>query len=141
MFKITIKSQIHGELWLEKQTQAEVDEYVHWCADSKHWGSPQWIEEISEVLEVKDEAGVIIIPAQPAYQIVHPAEYELIIEDMTAQIEAEKAQIEIVRQSQLAAVQRMQSFSQDIDSCQDLDSVKAALKTFVADVALLLLVK
>ena len=141
MFKITIKSKIHGEMWLEKQTQTEVDEYLAWAADSKHWGAPQWIEEIPEVLEVKDEAGEIIIPAQPAYQIVHPAEYELIIEDMTAQIEAEKAKVEIVRQSQLAAVQRMQSFPQDIDSCQDLDSVKAALKTFVADVALLLLVK
>lgn len=144
MFKINIHSKVHGYMWLEKQTQAEVDDYVQWCAESKHWGAPQWIEDVPEQIIIQEIEGVEnsgLPSVIPAYQIVHPAEYELIIEDMTAQIEAEKAQVEIVRQSQLAAVQRMQSFPQDIDSCQDLDSVKAALKTFVADVALLLLVK
>lgn len=127
MFKITIKSQKEGVFWLEKQTQAEVDEYLAWAQESKHWGSPQWIEEVEETED------------KPAYQIVHPAEYELVIEDMTAQIEAEKAKVEIVRQSQLAAVQRMQQFPDQLDQCSDLDGLKLAMKQFVSDVAILLL--
>lgn len=138
MFKLTIKSKQQGEFWLTKETQAEVDEYVQWCADSKHWGSPQWIEEIPEVIEVKDEAGEIIIPAQPAYQIVHPAEYEIIVEDITAQIAAEQAQIDAVKVAQQQAGMRLMLFPQQVDDCHDLDALKATIKLMVSDIAVLL---
>lgn len=141
MFKINIHSNVHGYMWLTKETQEEVDVYLQWAAESAHWGRPSWIEEVPEIEQIEIVDEIEVKKTIPAYQIVHPAEYEIIVEDLTAEIEAQKAQIESVRQSQLAAVQRMQSFPQDIDSCQDLDSVKTALKQFVADVAVLLLVK
>jgi hypothetical protein len=138
MFKITIKSQQQGEFWLNKETQIEVDEYLVWAAESKHWGSPQWIEQIEEVLEVKDDAGVVIIPAQAAYQIVHPAEYEIIVEDISAQIAAEQAQLEAVQAAQQQAGMRLMLFPSQVDECQDLDALKLAIKQFVSDVAVLL---
>lgn len=138
MFKITIKSQTQGEFWLTKATKDEVVEYCQWAQESKHWGSPQWIEQIEEVLEVKDETGEIIIPAQPAYQIVHPAEYTIEIEDMTAQIAAEQAQLEAVQAAQQNAAIRLMTFPAQVDNCADLESLKNAIKQMVSDIAILL---
>jgi hypothetical protein len=138
MFKITIKSQQQGEFWLNKETQIEVDEYLVWAAESKHWGKPQWIEQIEEVLEVKDDAGVVIIPAQAAYQIVHPAEYEIIVEDISAQIAAEQAQIDAIKVAQQQAGMRLMLFPSQVEECQDLDALKVAIKQMVSDIAVLL---
>jgi hypothetical protein len=139
MFKINIHSQKEGYFWLEKTTQAEVDEYLAWAAESAHWGRPQWIEQIEAVEEVLDEAGVVITPAQAAYQIIHPAEYEIIVEDITAQVAAEQAQIDAVKAAQQQAAIRLFSFPQQVDACQDLEALKAAIKVMVSDIAMLLM--
>lgn len=138
MFKINIHSKIHGYMWLNKETQIEVDEYLALAAESAHWGKPQWIEQIEEVFEVKDEAGVVIIPAQAAYQIVHPAEYEIIVEDISAQIAAEQAQIDAIKAAQQQAGMRLMLFPVQVEECQDLDALKLAIKQMVSDIAVLL---
>lgn len=138
MFKITIKSKKEGEFWLTKQTQAEVEEYQTWCAESAHWGKPAWVEEVPEKITLEEIDGVQYQKSTPGYQIVHPAEYELIIEDMTAQLEAEKAQLEAVQAAQQQAGMRLMLFPQQVDDCQDLEALKTAIKQMVSDIAILL---
>lgn len=138
MFKITIKSQKEGEFWLTKETQEEVDQYTTWCAESAHWGAAAWIEEVPEKVEIEEVDGVQHQNITPAYQIVHPAEYELIIEDMTAQIEAEQAQLEAVQAAQQQAGMRLMLFPAQVDACQDFEALKLAIKQMVSDIAILL---
>lgn len=126
MFKINIHSQKEGTFWLEKQTQAEVDEYLAWAAESAHWGRPQWIEEVPATED------------QAAYQIIHPAEYEIIVEDITAQVAAEQAQIDAVKTAQQQAGMRLMLFPVQVEECQDLDALKIAIKQMVSDIAVLL---
>lgn len=90
MFKLTINSQAEGQFWLEKQTQAEVDDYIQWAYDSAHWGKPNYIESIPEVLEIKDELGEIIQAAAPEQVIEHAAEYIIEITDITSLVQQEK---------------------------------------------------
>jgi len=126
MFKITINSQKEGNFWLEKTTQTEVDEYLKWAEESAHWGKPAWIEEIEAIED------------QPAYQIVHPAEYTITVEDMTAQVAAEQAQIDAVKAAQQQAGMRLMLFPVQVEECQDLDALKLAIKQMVSDIAVLL---
>ncbi len=139
MFKININSQTQGNFWLEKQTQTEVDEYLTWCAESAHWGKPAWIEEVPEKIDLEVIDGVQHQKTTPGYQIVHPAEYEITVEDMTAQIEAEKAQIEAVQAAQQQSAIRLMTFPNQVDACQDLEALKAAIKVMVSDIAMLLM--
>lgn len=90
MFKITINSQKEGQFWLEKQTQAEVDEYIQWAYESAHWGKPAYTEIIPEVLEIKDELGEIIQAGIPEQVIEHDAEYTIEVTDITAQVAYDK---------------------------------------------------
>lgn len=139
MFKITINSQKEGQFWLEKTTQTEVDEYLKWAEESAHWGKPAWIEDVPEKVELEIVDGVQVQKTTPAFQIVHPAEYEIIVEDMTAQIEAEKAQIEAVQAAQQQSAIRLMTFPNQVDACQDLEALKAAIKVMVSDIAMLLM--
>lgn len=138
MFKLTINSQKEGQFWLEKQTQAEVDEYIQWAYDSAHWGKPAYTESIPEVLEIKDELGEVIQTAVPAHDIVHPSEYTIEVTDITAQVLAEQAQIQAVKDAQTQSGLRLQAFPAEVDTCQDLESLKIVIKQMVQDVAVLL---
>lgn len=90
MFKITIKSQIHGEMFLLKETQAEVDAYIEECKLSQHWGRNAGVSIIPAIEEIKDEAGVVVQEAVPEQIIEHSAEYELVVEDVSVQMMQEK---------------------------------------------------
>jgi hypothetical protein len=138
MFKININSKKEGQFWLEKQTQTEVDEYLKWAEESAHWGKPAWIEDVPEKTENEIVDGVEVIKTTPAFQIVHPAEYEIIVEDMAEQIAAEQAQINAVKAAQQNAAIRLFSFPQQVDACGDLDALKNAIKQMVSDIAILL---
>ena len=127
MFKVNIHSQKHGHMWVLKGTMEDVEAYRVWAAESAHWGKPAWTEQIEATEN------------QAAYQIIHPAEYELIVEDISAEIEAEQAQIDAIKAAQTQAGLRLQSFPAQVDACQDLDALKVAIKQFVQDVAVLLL--
>lgn len=70
--------------------------------------------------------------------VIEPADVEVQFEDITAQVEAEAAQLLALKQAQLAAASRLESFDSEIDSASDLESLKAKIKTFVMDVAVLL---
>jgi predicted phage-related endonuclease len=138
MFKININSKTQGQFWLEKTTQAEVDEYLKWAKESAHWGKPAWIEEVPEKIELEIVDGVQVQKTTPAYQIVHPAEYTITVEDMTAQVAAEQAQIDAVKAAQQQAGMRLMLFPQQVDDCHDLDSLKETIKLMVSDIAVLL---
>ena len=60
------------------------------------------------------------------------------VEDMTAQIAAEQAQIDAIKAAQQQAGMRLMLFPSQVDECQDLDALKVAIKQFVSDVAVLL---
>lgn len=138
MFKINIHSQKEGNFWLEKQTRTEVDEYLKWAEESAHWGKPAWVEEVPEKVELQEIDGVQVQKNTAAYQIVHPAEYTIIVEDLTAQVAAEKLQIDAVKAAQQQAGMRLMLFPVQVEECQDLDALKLAIKQMVSDIAVLL---
>jgi hypothetical protein len=110
--------QTHGAQF---NTQAEADAWIAEGTKQQWWGKPAYTEvipakkELQEVIlspEVLDEDGNIITPAitemqevviqeeikemqlvetEPEKKIEHPAEFEVQIEDITAEIEAQKA--------------------------------------------------
>lgn len=138
MFKIKVIKNNEVTHQSKFETQEEVQQWISFQESLKAFGEPQWIEQIEEVFEVKDEAGVVIIPAQAAYQIVHPAEYEIIVEDISAQIAAEQAQIDAIKAAQQQAGMRLMLFPVQVEECQDLDALKLAIKQMVSDIAVLL---
>jgi hypothetical protein len=90
-------------------TQAEADAWIAEGTAQQWWGKPAYTEvvqpritEQQEVVitpEVRDEEGNVITPAvtemqeivvSPETTIEHPAEFEVVIEDITAEIEAQK---------------------------------------------------
>lgn len=108
------------------QTQEEVQQWISSQEAVKAFGEPQWIEKVPAT------------ESQAAYQIVHPAEYEIIVEDITAQVAEEQAQIDALKSAQTQAGLRLQAFPAQVDACQDLDALKAAIKQMVQDIAILL---
>jgi hypothetical protein len=109
MIKVSIIKngiQTHGAQF---NTQAEADAWIAEGTKQQWWGKPAYTEvipakkELQEVIitpEVRDEEGNVITPAvtemreiavSPETTIEHPAEFEVQIEDITAEIEAQKA--------------------------------------------------
>jgi hypothetical protein len=98
--------QTHGAQFT---TQAEADAWIAEGTKQQWWGKPAYTEvipakkELQEVIlspEVLDEDGNVITPAikemqlveiEPETTINHPSEFEVQIEDITAEIEAQKA--------------------------------------------------
>ena len=68
----------------------------------------------------------------------NPSEYTTTITDITAQVEAEKAQIEAIKSAQAQAGLRLQTFDAQIDGCNDLTALKAAIKQMLHDISILL---
>jgi hypothetical protein len=108
--------QTHGAQF---NTQAEADAWIAEGSAQQWWGKPAYTEvvqprvtEQQEVViapEVRDEDGNVITPAvteiqeilvQEEVTIEHPAEFEVQIEDITAEIEAQK-KLEIRKQKRL----------------------------------------
>lgn len=84
MFKINIQSQIHGERWLTKETQAEVGVYLAEIQANEHWGKNAY-----SIPEVKDEQGNVVSEAQS-----FEAEYSVTVEDVSAEVEQERINAE-----------------------------------------------
>jgi hypothetical protein len=108
--------QTHGAQF---STQAEADAWIAEGSAQQWWGKPAYTEVVQpriteqrEVVitpEVRDEEGNVITPAvtemqeivvSPETRIEHPAEFEVQIEDITAEIEAQR-KLEIRRQKRL----------------------------------------
>jgi hypothetical protein len=109
MIKVSIiknGTQTHGAQF---NTQAEADAWIAEGSAQQWWGKPAHTEVIPAVKEIKevvikpevcDENGNVITPAvietqeviiTPETTIEHPAEFEVVIEDITAEVEARKA--------------------------------------------------
>lgn len=86
MKKININSQKHGLVWLEVETQADVDAYLAEIEQTQHWGKPAYTEIIPAKEAVLDENGVELEPAVPEQIIEHPAEYTVEVTDITEEI-------------------------------------------------------
>ena len=101
MFKLKIKNkkskqQTHGG---EFSTVEEYQEWINSCEAVEAWGKPETTETIlvSEAIpEVRDDEGNIVQEAVEAvYEtVITPAEYEIEVEDITQEIEAEKTKQE-----------------------------------------------
>jgi hypothetical protein len=107
--------QTHGAQF---NTQAEADAWIAEGTKQQWWGKPAYTEvisakkELQEVVitpEVRDEEGNVITPAvtemqeivvSPETTIEHPAEFEVQIEDVTAEVEAQR-KLETRRQKRL----------------------------------------
>jgi hypothetical protein len=107
--------QTHGAQF---NTQAEAQAWIAEGTAQEWWGKPAYTEvipakkELQEVIlspEVLDEDGNIITPAikemqeivvQEETTIEHPAEFEVQIEDITAEVEAQR-KLEIRKQKRL----------------------------------------
>jgi hypothetical protein len=108
MIKVSIIKngiQTHGAQF---NTQAEADAWIAEGTKQQWWGKPAYTEvipakkELQEVVitpEVRDEEGNVITPAVTEMQeivvqeeviIEHPAEFEVQIEDITAEVEYQK---------------------------------------------------
>lgn len=138
MFKIKIfkNNIVTNEASFETQDLANA--WIAQCEADKVWGKPAYTEVIPAVLEIKDELGEVIQTAVPAHDIVHPSEYTIEVTDITAQVLAEQAQIQAVKDAQTQAGLRLQAFPAEVDTCQDLESLKVVIKQMVQDVAVLL---
>lgn len=100
-----LEVQTHGATF---PTQAEADSWLAQGAQGKWWGEPEWTEVIPAVTEeiqtliaeaILDDQGNVVVPAQystnvsiiePEQTVVHPAEYTVVIQDITAQLNQEK---------------------------------------------------
>jgi glutamine synthetase type III len=137
MFKIKVFSN-NRKFSNTFKTEIECNEWFLETNKNEVFGKPAYTEIIPEVLEIKDELGEVIQTAVPAHDIVHPSEYTIEVTDITAQVLAEQAQIQAVKDAQTQAGLRLQAFPAEVDTCQDLESLKVVIKQMVQDVAVLL---
>lgn len=136
LFKITEKNGIS----ITYQADIELD----WTALG-HGLSERWLPD-SPMSPLSDEekakaTNTRVVDNGLGEQITEyffPAEYTIEIEDITAQVEAEKAQIEAIKNAQVQAGLRLQAFPAQVDACQDLAQLKLAIKQMVQDIAILL---
>lgn len=133
MFKLKIinkksKQQTHGG---EFSTVQEYEAWKQSCEAVSAWGKPETTETIlvSEAIpEVLDEEGNVIQEAVEAvYEtVVTPAEYEILIEDITQQVAAEKTKKE---EKRLAKEKRKADRKAiDVDKIKTVADCKAAIK-------------
>jgi len=143
MKKVSIKKQgieTHG---------AQMEDPTAWIAQevaNNSWGLPdRWLPDsplnpLSDEEKAKATETRVIQNdlGEDVTEYFFPAEYTIEIEDITAQVETEKAQIEAIKNAQVQAGLRLQAFPAQIDSCQDLSELKLAIKQMVQDIAVLL---
>ncbi len=146
-----IKVKIKNKEGLVKFTgyhpdQLSADAWIAQESANESWGkNERWVlHKDEEFAPPYDEADVLeerlndLGIGNPKKEVKLKAEYTVEIEDITAQIQAEQAQVQALQQAQLAAAARLESFDSEIDQASDLASLKAKIKTFVMDVAILL---
>lgn len=115
-----------------------------WTITDKDGNKIQYVSEVAldwAALGLGKDAYTETIPATdttPEHYIQHAAEYTVEVQDITAQIAAEQAQIDAIKQAQLNSAAALQALPTQIDACADLESLKALIKQFVVNVATLL---
>jgi hypothetical protein len=142
MKKVSIKKQ-----GIETHN-AQMEDPTVWIAQevaNNSWGLPdRWIADtlLSPLTEEEKTKATktreVEVMGEMVTEYFFPAEYTIEIQDITAQIEAEQAQIQAIKNAQLQAGLRLQDFPDQVDACQDLDALKLAIKQMVQDIAVLL---
>jgi|LakMenEpi03Aug12_release.lakeMendotaPanAssembly.Ray.scaffolds.fasta_scaffold561399_3 hypothetical protein len=128
------------------ENEQSMQDFIKLLADQAPWGKPdRWIADTllsplteEEKAKATDTRVVNDGLGNGWTEYFFPAEYTIEIEDITAQIEAEQAQIQAIKNAQLQAGLRLQQFPSQVDACQDLDALKLAIKQMVQDIAVLL---
>jgi hypothetical protein len=97
MYKILIHSQKHGEMWLIKQTQEEVDAYLEECKLSQHWGIPSWEQVVpawvETIPEYTNENGELVPEQVIEHEqkvIQHKETYSIEVVDISKEVEKQK---------------------------------------------------
>lgn len=146
MIKVKVLKNNEIVQFVKFETQDKADAWIEMLAETASWGKPdRWISDLplsplsdeekalaTSVLEIDDP----ILGFYKKY--FFPAEYTIEIEDITEQVEAELAQIEAIKNAQIQAGLRLQTFDSQIDECQDLGALKLAIKQMIQDIAILL---
>lgn len=129
--------------------QADFEDPTAWITQevaNNSWGLPErWLSDTA-LSPLSDEEKAKAIDTRVVNdglgngwtEYLFPAEYTIEIQDITAQVEAEKAQIEAIKNAQIQAGLRLQDFPAQVDACQDLAELKLAIKQMVQDIAVLL---
>lgn len=89
MLRLHIHSNQMGKYWLDFASREEAEAYKEQVKASAHWGKPAWTEVVEIQPELKDpETGEISPPITKT--IEHPAEYQIVEEDISQQVEQQK---------------------------------------------------
>ena len=90
MIKLNIDSQKQGKFWLEFSSKAEADAYKEQVRSSAHWGRPAYTETKITPATLDQDGNVI--SQEVTETILHAAEYSIVEEDISAEIEAKAKQ-------------------------------------------------
>jgi len=90
MFRLHIKSLIHGNAWLDFPTMRELEAKLLELRSSLHWGVEAYDQVIEAQDAVLDEEGNVIQEAVEAQVIHHEGSVEYEIEDLTNKVNQEK---------------------------------------------------
>lgn len=145
MKKVSVIKNNEVVQFVNFETQEKADTWIEMLASTAAWGKPErWVAD-RPLSPLSDEQKALAIDSRivenelESYtEYKFAAEYTVEIEDITAQIESELAQIEAIKNAQVQAGLRLQDFPAQVDACQDLDALKLAIKQMVQDIAILL---
>jgi len=120
MKKISIKNKLTGEITNANQgDDAAVMAWLEHHVNYGSFGRGAWTETVKYA--VQDEQGNIL---EPAEYVEHEAEYEIIIEDKTAEVEAEKIKKEKKQKDRESRVTELKKIAwKDINTVQELKQV------------------
>lgn len=124
MKKISIKNKSTGEITHgANKEETEVQAWIDSQVENDSWGKKAYIETVS--YEVQDEQGNIV---EPAEYVEHESEYEIIIEDKTAEVEAEKQKKEKKKKDREERVMSLKNIDwTKVDKIADLKQIVKAL--------------
>lgn len=124
MKKIIIKNKATGEITHGSDLdESEFQKWIDYHVENNSWGKKAFKEVIKN--EVQDEQGNIV---EPAEYIEHDSEYEIIIEDKTAEYEQEKQKKEKKKKDREDRVMSLKNIDwTKVDKIADLKVIVKAL--------------
>lgn len=124
MKKISIKNKATGEITHGSDLdESEFQKWIDYHVENNSWGKKAFKEVIKN--EVQDEQGNIV---EPAEYVEHDAEYEIIIEDKTAEVEAEKQKKDKKKKDREDRVSSLKSIDwKNINTVQELKQIVKSL--------------
>lgn len=124
MKKIIIKNKATGEITHGSDLdESEFQKWIDYHVENNSWGKKAFKETVK--YEVQDEQGNIV---EPAEYVEHDSEYEIIIEDKTAEYEQEKQKKEKKKKDREDRVMSLKNIDwTKVDKIADLKVIVKAL--------------